>query len=335
MAIPLWLLALGRGAASATGTRGAAGGAAKIIKKGPKWDYDKVEGWRRPLWQRPTPVAGGVSRGPGGRFVGGARHQPGWINRMYMNPTTTTGSVARLAGLTAGGSIAADRIASMMRDDEVAPDASAIGGGRISPSMPTPAKLDFESRLAFEQRKSKKMNKQMKRLLQYYGMVNLINPDSASDMLKLGTAMLEQEIGQMGTDRQAKIFDAIFKDGSMPRSGAEAAKMILNAGGTPEDVADITDIYESITPTKAKTSEDERAVEDILRAKSLVEQGYDTEALDLLERAILSKRIKSAKSEIGVDIPPRKQAELIIAAWGGSAEGGLDSSLFKIEKYLD
>jgi hypothetical protein len=331
MALP-WLIALGRMAASATGTRGAARGAAKILKKGPKWDYDKVEGWRRPLWQRPTPVAGGVSRGPGGRFVGGARHQPGWVNRMYMNPTTATGSVARLAGLTAGGSIAADRIASMMRDDPSLEmeDIKAIRGS-ILPSNEMPTKLDFESRLAFEQRKSKKMNKQMKRLLQYYGIVNLVNPDSASDMLKLGTAMLEQEMGQMGTDRQAKIFDAVFKSGSMPSSGAAAAKMILNAGGTPEDVADITDIYESITPTKAKTSEDERAVEDIFRAKSLVEQGYDTEALDLLERAILSKRIKSAKNEIGIDIPPREQAKLIIAEWGGSAGGGLDSSLLNIE----
>ena len=249
-----------------------------------------------------------------------------------MNPTTATGSVARLAGLTAGGSIAADRIASMMRDDPSLEmeDIKAIRGS-ILPSNEMPTKLDFESRLAFEQRKSKKMNKQMKRLLQYYGIVNLVNPDSASDMLKLGTAMLEQEMGQMGTDRQAKIFDAVFKSGSMPSSGAAAAKMILNAGGTPEDVADITDIYESITPTKAKTSEDERAVEDIFRAKSLVEQGYDTEALDLLERAILSKRIKSAKNEIGIDIPPREQAKLIIAEWGGSAGGGLDSSLLNIE----
>ena len=297
----------------------------------------------RKIWDKGAPDKPGISYL--NQLKGGVRQSraktvphggtpPGALNRFGRNhPYLAEAGIYTGGGLA--GWTAVDRIASMMRDDEVAPDASAIGGGRISPSMPTPAKLDFESRLAFEQRKSKKMNKRMKRLLQYYGMVNLINPDSASDMLKLGTAMLEQEIGQMGTDRQAKIFDAIFKDGSMPRSGAEAAKMILNAGGTPEDVADITDIYESITPTKAKTSEDERAVEDILRAKSLVEQGYDTEALDLLERAILSKRIKSAKSEIGVDIPPRKQAELIIAAWGGSAEGGLDSSLFKIEKYLD
>lgn len=297
----------------------------------------------RKIWDKGAPDKPGISYL--NQLKGGVRQSraktvphggtpPGALNRFGRNhPYLAEAGIYTGGGLA--GLTAVDRIASMMRDDEVAPDASAIGGGRISPSMPTPAKLDFESRLAFEQRKSKKMNKRMKRLLQYYGMVNLINPDSASDMLKLGTAMLEQEIGQMGTDRQAKIFDAIFKDGSMPRSGAEAAKMILNAGGTPEDVADITDIYESITPTKAKTSEDERAVEDILRAKSLVEQGYDTEALDLLERAILSKRIKSAKSEIGVDIPPRKQAELIIAAWGGSAEGGLDSSLFKIEKYLD
>jgi len=318
-----WLIRAGQGLASATGAKGVARGAAKYLdprkvplEKGKR--YDVVN----------NVVQARTRRGAIPNYLS----QPGF------------GPTAIKAGLTlGGGSIAAERIASMMRDDEVSPDATApVGVGSYTPAPGASMPTDFESRLAFEQRKSKKMNKQMKRLLQYYGIINLINPDSASDMLKLGTAMLEQEIGQMGTDRQAKIFDAIFKDGSMPRSGAEAAKMILNAGGTPEDVADITDIYESITPTKAKTSEDERAVEDILRAKSLVEQGYDTEALDLLERAILSKRIKSAKSEIGVDIPPRKQAELIIAEWvrerkriRGSAEGGLDSSLFKIEKYLD
>ena len=156
---------------------------------------------------------------------------------------------SRIALTGVGGAVGADRLAAMMRGDEVAPDdAKAIRSGVLpSPSMPSmPAEL--ESRLAFEQRKSKKMNKQMKKLLQFYGIVNLVNPDSASDMLKIGTAMLEQDMGQMGTDRQAKIFDAIFKSGSMPSSGAAAAKMILNAGGTPEDVADITDIYESITP---------------------------------------------------------------------------------------
>tara|TARA_E500000305_G_scaffold36608_1_gene27894 strand:+ start:169 stop:1173 length:1005 start_codon:yes stop_codon:yes gene_type:complete len=325
-----WLIRAGQGLAAATGTRGAAKGAAKILKKRPKWDYDKVEGWQRPLWQRPTPVKGGVSRGPGGRFVGGARNQPGWINRMYMNPTTGVGSVARLAGLTAGGSIAADRIASMMRDDEVAPDASAIGGGRISPSMPTPTKLDFESRQAFETRKSKKMNKQMKRLLQYYGIVNLINPDSASDMLKLGTAMLEQEIGQMGTDRQAKIFDAIFKDGSMPASGAEAARMILNAGGTAEDVADITDIYESITPKAPDLAEDERGVLDLQQARSLVSAGYDNEAVNLIEDSIRSGRLEN-EQKAGMQMNPREQAQIMVQAMGGAASGGLDSSLLNIE----
>jgi len=284
-----------------------------------------------------TPIGASSPRGAGGRFVGGRSKgyeppvPPGALNRFGRNHPYLAE-----AGIYAGGGLAgwtaADRIASMMRDDPSyeMEDIKAIRGS-ILPSNEMPTQLDFESRLDFEKRKNKKMNKQMKRLLQYYGIVNLVNPDSASDMLKLGTAMLEQEMGQMGTDRQAKIFDAIFKSGSMPSSGAEAAKMILNAGGTPEDVADITDIYESITPTKAKTSEDERAVEDIFRAKSLVEQGYDTEALDLLERAILSKRIKSAKNEIGIDIPPREQAKLIIAEWGGTAGGGLDSSLLNIE----
>ena len=207
----------------------------------------------------------------------------------------------------------------MMRGDEVAPDdAKAIRSGVLpSPSAPSmPA--DFESRLAFEQRKSKKMNKQMKRLLQFYGIVNLVNPDSASDMLKLGTAMLEQDMGQMGTDRQAKIFDAIFKSGSMPSSGAEAAKMILNAGGTPEDVADITDIYESITPKAAKLAEDERATAAYYEAKSYVDAGLDDMAEQILTASIISGQIARDSLPSGVEMPIKDQVQSIIQMMGGT-----------------
>ena len=270
-----------------------------------------AEEWRRPLWQRSTPT----ENFPNWK----RRHQPGWINRMYMNPTTTVGTVARVAGLGAGGAVGADRLAAMMRGDEVAPDdAKAIRSGVLpSPSAPSmPA--DFESRLAFEQRKSKKMNKQMKRLLQFYGIVNLVNPDSASDMLKLGTAMLEQDMGQMGTDRQAKIFDAIFKSGSMPSSGAEAAKMILNAGGTPEDVADITDIYESITPKAAKLAEDERATAAYYEAKSYVDAGLDDMAEQILTASIISGQIARDSLPSGVEMPIKDQVQSIIQMMGGT-----------------
>ena len=281
-----------------------------------------------------TPMGATSPRGAGGRFVGGRSVgyeppvPPGALNRFgRKHPYLAE------AGIYAGGGLAGltavDRIASMMRDDEATPDVSAIGGG-ISPSMPAPAKLDFESRQAFEARKAKKMNKQMKRLLQYYGIVNLINPDAASDMLKLGTAMLEQEIGQMGTDRQAKIFDAIFKDGSMPKSGAEAARMILNAGGTAEDVADITDIYESITPKAPDLAEDERGVFDLQQARSLVAAGHDNEAVNLIEDSIRAGRIEN-EQEAGMPMSPRKQAQMMVQAMGGAASGGLDSSLLNIE----
>ena len=327
MALPFWLLALGRGAASATGTRGAARGAAKILKKGPKWDYDKVEGWQRPMWQRPTPTGATGARGAGGRFVGGnPKLQPGWINRMYMNPTTGVGTTARLAGLGVGGAVGADRFASMMRGDEASPDATApVGAGSYTPSPSPSMPAELESRLAFEQRKSKKMNKQMKKLLQYYGIVNLVNPDSASDMLKIGTAMLEQDMGQMGTDRQAKIFDAIFKSGSMPSSGAAAAKMILNAGGTPEDVADITDIYESITPKAADLAEDERATAAYYEAKSYVDAGLDSMAEQILKASILSGQIARDSLPSGVEMPIEEQVQSIIQMMGGTP-GMMDNS---------
>lgn len=291
----------------------------------------------RKIWDKGTPDKPGISYLD--QLKGGVRQSraktvphggtpPGALNRFGRNHPYLAE-----AGIYAGGGLAGltavDRIASMMRDDEVAPDVSAIGGG-ISPSMPMPAKLDFESRQAFEARKSKKMNKQMKRLLQYYGIVNLVNPDSASDMLKLGTAMLEQEIGQMGTDRQAKIFDAIFKDGSMPASGAEAARMILNAGGTAEDVADITDIYESITPKAPDLAEDERGVLDLQQARSLVSAGYDNEAVNLIEDSIRAGRLEN-EQQAGMNLPPREQAKMMVQAMGGAASGGLDSSLLNIE----
>jgi len=291
------------------------------------FEYDSVDGWKRPMWQRPTPTGATGARGAGGRFEGGnPRLQPGWINRMYMNPTTTAGTVARVAGLGAGGAVGADRLAAMMRGDEVAPDdAKAIRSGVLpSPSMPSmPA--DFESRLAFEQRKSKKMNKQMKKLLQFYGIVNLVNPDSASDMLKIGTAMLEQDMGQMGTDRQAKIFDAIFKSGSMPSSGSAAAKMILNAGGTPEDVADITDIYESITPKAPDLAEDERATAAYYEAKSYVDAGLDSMAEQILKASILSGQIARDSLPSGVEMPIEEQVQSIIQMMGGTP-GMMDNS---------
>ncbi len=299
MALPFWLLALGRGAASATGAKGVARGAAKYLdprkvplEKGKRYD-----------------VVNNVVQ---------ARTRKGAIPNYLSQPGF--GPTAIKAGLTlGGGSIAADRIASMMRGDEVAPDdAKAIRSGVFpSPSAPSmPA--DFESRLAFEQRKSKKMNKQMKRLLQFYGIVNLVNPDSASDMLKLGTAMLEQDMGQMGTDRQAKIFDAIFKSGSMPSSGAEAAKMILNAGGTPEDVADITDIYESITPKAAKLAEDERATAAYYEAKSYVDAGLDDMAEQILTASIISGQIARDSLPSGVEMPIKDQVQSIIQMMGGT-----------------
>lgn len=269
--------------------------------------------------------------------VAGPPQPPGAINRIPAAMDRVARRYPRLteAGVYTGGGLAGltavDRIASMMRDDPSyeMEDIKAIRGS-ILPSAEMPAKLDFESRQAFETRKSKKMNKQMKRLLQYYGIVNLVNPDSASDMLKLGTAMLEQEIGQMGTDRQAKIFDSIFKDGSMPASGAEAARMILNAGGTAEDVADITGIYESITPKAPDLAEDERGVLDLQQARSLVAAGYDNEAVNLIEDSIRAGRLEN-EQQAGMNLPPREQAKMMVQAMGGAASGGLDSSLLNIE----
>ena len=323
-AIPaIGLMNILRAAGSMTGTRGLAKSLGKTfdprkrpLKEGRPFYNPKMVGPRQGVDVRTGAVS---TPGRRGTF-------PDWLAR------GSTGANLTKGGLTlAGTSVAADRIASMMRDDPSyeMEDIKAIRGS-ILPSNEMPTKLDFESRQAFEARKSKKMNKQMKRLLQYYGIVNLVNPDSASDMLKLGTAMLEQEMGQMGTDRQAKIFDAIFKDGSMPASGAEAARMILNAGGTAEDVADITGIYESITPKAPDLAEDERGVLDLQQARSLVAAGYDNEAVNLIEDSIRAGRLEN-EQQAGMNLPPREQAKMMVQAMGGAASGGLDSSLLNIE----
>ncbi len=229
------------------------------------------------------------------------------------------------AGIYAGGGLAGltavDRIASMMRGDEVAPDdAKAMRSGVLrSPSMPS-MPSDFETRMAFEARKNKKMNKQMFRLLQNYGIVNLVNPDSASDMLKLGTAMLEQEMGQMGTDRQAKIFDAVFKNGKMPASGAEAAKMILNAGGTVEDVQDITGIYESITPkAQSKPTKAEMQWELTNQIYSAVQAGDIEQAKQLAIRGIASGMIPNIEGAHGMGLSLEDQAERLITGLQGQS----------------
>jgi len=319
-----WLINLGRAVAGATGARGVAKGASKVLKKGPNFDYDKVDGWKRPLWQRPTPVGGGVSRGPGGKFVGGARKQPGWINRMYMNPTTTTGSIARLAGLTAGGSIAADRIASMMEDDEVAPDdAKAMRSAVINSSTPDISK-GIQNRLDYQKQMTAKMNKDMKKLIQYYGIVNLVNPDAAPDMLKLGTAMIDQDIKTMGDERQAKIFDSVFANGA-PTNAMDAYQRVMQAGGTPEDAEQISGMVADAMPSAPPQLNKSQMSWELTNAIVSSLQSGDVEgAREIASQGIVSKHI-DVPGSFGMGLSLEEQVDMLIQQLSGVTEGGSPS----------
>jgi len=317
-AIP-WLVGLGRTAAGLTGTRGVAKGAAKILKKGPNFDYDKVDEWKRPLWQRPTPVGGGVSRGPGGRFVGGAKKQPGWINRMYMNPTTTTGGIARLTGLTAGGSIAADRIASMMGDDpeEIASSSQTRRFEKDTGQSLPDYSQGIQNRLDYQKKMTAKMNKDMKKLIQYYGIVNLVNPDAAPDMLKLGTAMIDQDIKTMGDERQAKIFDSVFADGA-PTNAMDAYQRVMQAGGTPEDAEQISGMVADASPTSGGSmNKAEMAQAYIQEAEQAMLNGNDQRAKEIIIRGINAGIINQIVSTGGIKMPAKDQAEQFIKDLGG------------------
>jgi hypothetical protein len=296
-------------------------------------DYDPVEGWRRPLLQRATPTGATGARGAGGKFVGGSpRQQPGWINRMYMNPTTKTGRAARIGGLGLGGSIAADRIASLFSDEEATTSMpTSIGGGFSGggASESWSANPDIQSRLQFQKNQTAKHNQQMKKLLRNYGIVNLINPDSAKEMLTIGMAILEQTIAASGDARQAKIFDSVFTPGNMPKTAREAASRIMKAGGTNADAQDIVGIYADSAPVApAKISKDERAMLAQQQARWLLENSRADEARMLLAESIRSGQIPAEKVN-GIEMTVEDQVKLMIE-WisGGAGTGQLnDASL--------
>ncbi len=104
MALPWLIQALGRFA-------GLGGRAAGRKPWRPKWDYDPpAQGGPRPVWQRP-----GQNYPPKGGQFDWTKHkpssnEPGWINRLYMNPTAWQGKALRMGSLGLGGSIAYDRL---------------------------------------------------------------------------------------------------------------------------------------------------------------------------------------------------------------------------------
>ena len=188
----------------------------------------------------------GIDRSTGQVSVSGRRGQfPNWL------AGDTLGASAMKLGLTGlGGGIAVDRIGAMMGDDpeEVASSSQTRRFEKDTGQSLPDYSQGIQNRLDYQKKMTAKMNKDMKKLIQYYGIVNLVNPDAAPDMLKLGTAMIDQDIKTMGDERQAKIFDAVFANGA-PTNAMDAYRKVTEAGGTPEDAEQISGMVADASPT--------------------------------------------------------------------------------------
>ena len=281
-----WLMRAGQAAGRFTGLGGRAAGRKPWR---PKWDYDPpAQGGPRPVWQRP----GQKIPPKGGQFDWTKRNEPGWINRLYMNPTTKTGTAARIGGLGLGGSIALDRLLAG-GEEKVSP---LSGGPSWSQPDAPPAWTPSEaiaSRAQFQKNQAAKQNQMMKKLLLNYGIVNLVNPDSAADMLKIGMDIVEQQIKETGNERQAAIFDSVFDPKNMPKSAKEVYDRVMKAGGLEKDAGEIAGTYVSMRPpAPAKTSVDQRAMEILRKAEVLYSVGRRGEADSLIRDAILAEIIK-------------------------------------------
>ena len=321
------LLKMGPAAGKFLGLGAKTVGREPFVKR-PSWDYDpptrrmpgtkkgtEVPGPNRPAWQTET-----SGRNPQGKFVPGGAKDAGWINRMAMNPTTRTGTAFRIGGLGLGGSIAADRISSLFSEEEVASDDLKAYQPQYGGSTPgwNPGS-DVESRVQFQQNQANKYNRQMKKLLRNYGIVNLINRDSGKDMLKIGMAVLEQNIKSSGDDRQAKIFDAVFTPGNMPKTAKTAYNRVLQAGGTPEDAASISGAYVDMRPPAAASQKKEDvAVQVIASVQQLLAAGSDSQARSLLRQYIMSDHIGREDDSAGIT----KSIDVQVDEWMKMLGGG-------------
>ena len=192
---------------------------------------------------------------------------------------------------------------------------------------------DIENRQAYQQRVQDKMNKDMRRLLQYYGIINLVNPDAAPNMLKLGTAMLQQDIEAMGSARQAKIFDAVFGD-KPPTTAMEAYQRVMKAGGTVEDaeaisgmVADAMPATSSRAPTTAEVK-----LQIMAELKSLISQGREEEAKQLYIDAVYNNIIDTPTGENALAMSPEAAAQAYINAMRSSGVATGNEGLYNLVK---
>jgi len=282
---------------------------------------------KRPLWRR--------AEKPG---VVGPPRPVGAINRLYMQPTTVSGQLTRLGGGLFGGSIAADYVARKLAEPSNKEQAQESGVIPSRMQYPTRDELgsqpDIESRVEFEQRKQAKFNKQMKQLMVNYGIVNLVNPTSAKEMLKLGTAILGQDIESMGSQRQAEIFDSIFGGGNVPATAMEAYERVMAAGGTVADAKEISGVVESATPSGSTRAPSvvETKLQIGAQVKQLLAAGRDDEAKQLYLQAIYAGIIDPPTGETGIQMSPEQAAEAFLRSAGAGGSDNIDSDMYDLVK---
>ncbi len=298
----------------------------------------------RPIWQRAKPAQKakrefGVPKrtdpdykGEGKKVFRYTRAQPeippGVLNRLYMTPTTATGQLARLGAVTAGGNYALGKVMGLFDDEDSdlqSDDAKAMRTS-IFPAQPSAPSYNIENRQAYQQRVQDKMNKDMRRLLQYYGIINLVNPDAAPNMLKLGTAMLQQDIEAMGSARQAKIFDAVFGD-KPPTTAMEAYQRVMKAGGSVEDAEAISGMVADAMPEVSTTSpsKTEQVWELTNRIYEALQMGDRETARRLAAQGIAAKLLE-VSGEHGMGLSNKQQAEKFLEELEGAA-GSYNPSL--------
>jgi len=222
-------------------------------------------------------------------------------------------------------------------DDEETSDLQSVGSistpGSIFPAQPSAPSYDIENRQAYQQRVQDKMNKDMRRLLQYYGIINLVNPDAAPNMLKLGTAMLQQDIEAMGSERQAKIFDAVFGD-KPPTTAMDAYQRVMKAGGTVEDAEAISGMVEKAMPatsSRAPTTAEVK-LQIMAELKSLIAQGREEEAKQLYMDAVYNNIIDTPTGENALAMSPEAAAQAYINAMRSSGVATGNEGLYNLVK---
>lgn len=301
----------------------------------------------RPIWQRAKPAQKakrefGIPKRTDPDYKGEGKKvfrytpaqaevPPGMINRLYMTPTTAGGQLARLGAVTVGGDYALGKAIDLFSGDDSdtkstmqSDDAKAMRSS-FFPAESGPS-YDIENRQAYQQRVQDKMNKDMRRLLQYYGIVNLVNPDAAPNMLKLGTAMLQQDIQSMGSERQAKIFDAVFGD-KPPTTAMEAYQRVMKAGGSVEDAEAISGMVANAMPAVStkSPSKTEQVWELTNRIYEALQMGDRETARRLAAQGIAAKLLE-VSGEHGMGLSNKQQAEKFLEELEGAA-GSYNPSL--------